>query len=260
MPPTSPRGRHPQPRHLEPGLTPPPGMDAVCAALLGAGDLTASVVEAARRSARDDQPLGIFLADLEQAHQVARRPGPSGTITRTAAVAWADTHTLTHVTECEIPLLGLSTKAHLRARLRDLYRSFDFAAPDGGEVAEHHRVLLVELDCRRFGPSSDGGTEPGLPLDRALGTDLRLAVLADAVRMLVGGVDTLARYAPALVVGLVAAHADITALEEHLDQRSATRNRESGVRAVRLEPLPGELTAALGLLDEAARRSPPGTA
>ncbi|MET0953917.1 MAG: hypothetical protein ABWX57_11550, partial [Aeromicrobium sp.] len=99
---------------------------------------------------------------------------------RAAALAWVE-EALVHQVDasCEHPLTTLSTAAHVRSRLGDVYRG---AERDGTRAADDYAMVVVEL------PRLDPGNE--------LEQELRSLEVAEAMRMVYAGDETIAQLSP----------------------------------------------------------------
>ena len=161
---------------VDPGPVPgvPVEFDAVAEALVSGRDLEAPVEVVARRLAGLGVPLSEVLDGLWITVTAATGREPSYVDTARAAVAWSET-TLSYVAtvSCEDPLTGLASRAHLRARLGELYRV-------GGDVGTRHALVVIEM------PTGVGvGRAPGVDLARGetLDRSLLMAEIARSARV-----------------------------------------------------------------------------
>lgn len=181
--------------------------------------------EAGRRLAGDGVSLEEALEALHLTSVLVRGHQPDYTELVSLSVAWSDaTLGYLHRLSCADPMTGLSTQAHLRGRLAELYRSHD--------VRRSHALVVVE---------SPGSAD-------AVSHTLDLARLGDTVRTVFAGSETVAGIGLTRVVVLVDRDevlARRVALLRTLLERTTAR--------VWIEGLPGGDLAAGALLDELAR-------
>jgi hypothetical protein len=159
---------------------------------------------------------------------------PTHAQSRALAVAWSDAM-LGYLNDlsCNDPLTGLSTLAHLRSRISDVYRADD---PD------EHALVIVAAP-----PYPDAASGRDDVLTRAM----YVAQLGDTARTVFPGRETIGHVAPGRVV--VLADRDdrigrrVGLLRRMLDGGSVPHAR------VWIEGLPASDTAAGRLLDELTR-------
>jgi GGDEF domain-containing protein len=214
--------------------------EAVGEALASGQDVTPACSVAGRVLAEDGASLDEALSGLAAAYAVATGGAPGFEEARALAVAWSETSLrYLHQISCADPLTGLTSLAHLRTRLGELYREAELT---GSRVRSSHALVVVEL-------VSD--PEPWTVTQRLTRT-LRLATLAEAVRHVFPGEETLGR------LGLDRAVV-LTRRGDHLGRSVATleqylADRELGARArVWIEGLPDSDEAVAQLLDDLAR-------
>lgn len=122
---------------------------------------------------------------------------PAYDVVKALAVAWTEeTLAHQHQVSCEDPLTALSTVAHLRSRLGDVYRG---AERDGVKANEVHTLVVVQL------PEASGNQ---------LSSSLAMLEAAEAIRTVYSGDETIAQVTPRRAVALVErARTDRTTLE-----------------------------------------------
>lgn len=203
----------------------PPRLLAVGEAQASGTDSVAACREAGRLLAGDGVALEDALEALHRTSVLVRGHQPDYAELVAVSVAWSDaTLGYLHRLSCADPMTGLSTQAHLRGRLAELYRSFD--------VRRSHGLVVVE---------SAGAAD-------AVSHSLDLARLGDTVRTVFAGSETVAGIGTTRVVVLVDRDdvlARRVALLRALLERTTAR--------VWIEGLPGSDLAAGALLDELAR-------
>jgi GGDEF domain-containing protein len=115
---------------------------------------------------------------------------PEFAATEALSVAWSEaTLEFLHELSCEDPLTGLASFSHLRTRVAELYRE---AECSGVSITATHALVVVDV----VGAPAEGA---GAPFTRAL----RLAAVAEALRALFGGEETIARAGPDRILVLV---------------------------------------------------------
>ncbi len=143
----------------------------------GRSDIAVVAREVGARAAQMGVPLHEVMDHVERAHA----PGePPFATVRAAALAWVEEALLHQVdASCEHPLTSLSTVPHVRSRLGDVYRG---AERDGTRAADDFARVVVEL------PRLDPGNE--------LEQELRSLEVAEAMRMVFTGDETIAQLSP----------------------------------------------------------------
>ena len=153
------------------------------------------------------------------------------------AVSWSEA-TLSHhyQVSCEDPLTALSSLAHLRSRLGDLYRG---AERDGLAARESHALVVVELAA----PESAN----------LLNGSLAMLEVSDTMRTVYSGDETIAQLGPRRAAALVARNRTDRSTLELL--RILVRRQSSGAAEPRLwiESLPCNAAGIGWLLAEVAR-------
>lgn len=169
----------------------PQRFQAVAEALVSETCPVAACTVAGRALAWDGVSLQEALAGLRTTCAVAGAGGPELAAVEALSVAWSEaTLEFLHDVSCEDPLTGLASLPHLRTRLAEVYREAERSARPAKAT---HALVVVDVG---------GGTGGDVPTDtfsRALG----MAAIADALRSVFSGEETIARMAPARVAALV---------------------------------------------------------
>lgn len=216
------------------GLTPelhaalPLRFEAVGEAL---ADRSASVTEACWVAGRSLAEMGVSLGEslegLRSATQLVTRRDPAFAESHALSLAWSET-TLEylHGLSCADPLTGLSTLAHLRDRIAELYRSSRLDA-------RGHALVVTQLST------------PGLD---KLGVARRLTLVGETARSVFSGPEPIGQVGPSKIV-VVAPRDEALAGRVALLRRMVTERAER----VWIEGLPSSDSSAVSLLDELAR-------
>ena len=182
----------------------PMRFEAVGEALVSGIDATNACGEVGRDVAQDGACLGEALDGLRSTYAIVTGTAPDFAATRALATAWSDASLqYLHQLSCEDPLTGLTSLAHVRTRLSEIYRDaeqggtsataghglvvVELRAPPDPDVVEHHftRVLrLVELTEAMRTVFSGGETIGRLGLDRAVAVVRRTPSLGESVTVL----------------------------------------------------------------------------
>ena len=97
-----------------------------------------------------DEALQGLRATTQSRSPVRIRPSPTS---RPSRVAWSEaTLAYLHRVSCEDPLTGLASLAHVRSRLSELYRCYDYG---DGTVPHTHALVVLELPEDRPGDRVD---------------------------------------------------------------------------------------------------------
>jgi GGDEF domain-containing protein len=169
----------------------PPGYEAVAEALESGVSPVAACAVAGRALAWDGVSLGEALAGLRAACAAVGAAAPGVDAVETLSVAWSEaTLEFLHDLSCEDPLTGLASLPHLRTRLAEVYREAERTA---SPVKGTHALFVVDVG---------GGTGGDAPTD-TFSRALRLAAVADALRTVFSGEETIARVGANRVVALV---------------------------------------------------------
>ncbi|WP_299927947.1 hypothetical protein [uncultured Nocardioides sp.] len=228
----------PEPTVERSGL--PHRFEAVGEALTSGSDVIGVCAVAGQELARDGASVEETLAGLRDTWRCLTGADPSYDVVTALLTAWSET-TLGYLNQlsCEDPLTGLSSQAHLRSRLSELYRL------GGGTDAGIGGFALVVFEM----PSGDDPSdEPDDHFTRAM----RLARSGELARTAFARDETVAR------LGLHRV-AILTRRDGHLGRRvRVLRTLLDGAEPdapvrVWIEGLPGTDVVAGMLLDELAR-------
>lgn len=153
---------------------------ALDAAVLGGSpDVVGVAHEVGASAAARGVPLHEVLDRVERAHAAAE-VDPSFDVLRSVVEAWAERAALAHVDmSCENPVTSWAGVPHLRCRLSDVYRR---AERDGVRGCDRYVLVVVEL-----------GT---VPAGHELEASLRALDVAEALRLVFTGDETLAQLSP----------------------------------------------------------------
>ena len=137
----------------------PHRFEALGEALVSGSDVLEMCSVAGQDLARDGASVQETLEGLRTTWRSVAGTDPSYDVVAALLTAWSET-TLgyLHQLSCEDPLTGLSSQAHLRSRLAELYRLGD----DRAGIADHALVLIA----LPFG--DDPSEEPGDHFTRAM--------------------------------------------------------------------------------------------
>ena len=217
----------------------PPAYVAVAEALASGSSPVGPCVVVGRELASDGVSLGETLSALAATYAAVGAGAPDFAAVEALSVSWSEaTLEFLHDVTCEDPLTGLASAPHLRTRLAEIYRG---AAETGTTVRATHALVVVQVARR---PGDDHETAV---FGRALG----LAAVADLVRSVFAGDETVARVGGDRVAALVRR-------SDTLGQSVATlRDRIERVQlpeaaSVWIEGLPGQPDLGVRLLAELA--------
>lgn len=204
----------------------------------GSGSLEACDI-AGRRLAQDGAALEEVLDGLQRTARIVTGTDPSYAAVRAISVSWSEgTLAYLHQLSCEDPLTGLSSMAHIRSRISELYRA---AGREGSDLSLSHGLVVVDLPLDR----------PGLgPADDGFSRTLRLARVGQSARTVFDGSESIGRLGSSRVVVIVER-------APQLGRRVALLRAVLGCipfpTRVWIEGLPGSDAGAAQLLDELAR-------
>jgi GGDEF domain-containing protein len=184
----------------------PRGFEAVAECLVAGDDAVPAAHEAGRTLAADGASLGEALSGLRGCTRLLDLGEPGFAVTEAVATSWSEA-TLAFLSDdsCEDPLTGLASAAHLRARLEEIYRAADLV---GASIRTSHALLVADTGDLSLSPIDHVGIDP-------FAHALTLAGVAEAVRSVFPGEETLARVGHDKVVALVRrpAHLGATVVE-----------------------------------------------
>jgi GGDEF domain-containing protein len=227
----------------------PLGFDAVGEALDSGRCPLAACGFVGRTLAGDGASLGEALAGLRETFEVARGSAPDFASVEALSLAWSDASLefLQDVT-CEDPLTGLATQQHLRSRLSEIYREAERA---GTDVRRSHALVLADTSSATRAARQQ--TRGAGPVDLRFTRALQLATVAEGMRTVFPGEETVARLGADTVTALVRrspglgeAVARLRGVLVDLEVPPDTR--------VWIEGLPGQVEHAAGLLADLLRR------
>lgn len=229
----------------------PHRFEAVGEALTSGSDVLLACSVAGQDLARDGASVEETLEGLRGTWRRLTGADPAYDVVAALLTAWSET-TLgyLHQLSCEDPMTGLSSQAHLRSRLSELYRLAASDAQDevdgSARVVGAHALVVCALP---FG--DDPSEEPGDHFTRAM----RLARAGELARTAFVRDETVARLG-------IHRFAILTRRDERLGRRVRVlrtlldgAQAESGGASVRawIEGLPATDAGAGMLLDELAR-------
>jgi hypothetical protein len=218
----------------------PTRFEAVGEALASGSDPVASCDVAGRSLAQDGASLEEALTSLRDTYVAVSRTEPAFAAVQALSVAWSEaTLAYLHGLSCEDPLTGLSSLAHVRSRLSELYRRHDFA---DGTVPHSYALVVVELPEDR--PSVVTRDQ-----DR-FSRSLRLARLGETARTVFPGHETIGRLGSHRVVVLAER-------DDRLGRRTSLLRTmllsQPYPTRLWIEGLPSTDDSCAGLLDELVR-------
>jgi hypothetical protein len=191
-------------------------VDAVCEAVADRRDTLVEFSRLGRARAEAGVGLGEALDDLAALYGEMAEPAAPARVVRVLAEAWVEVgFEALRVGTCEDPLTGLTSAAHLRTRLAEVYRE----AGRGGESVHATYALIVV-------PTGLDGAA------RWDGLFRRLA-LGECLRSVFSGGETLAELGSSVVVGLVPRTPMLAAMVESLRRRLGELTTGAPVRGGR---------------------------
>ncbi len=169
----------------------PTGFEAVGESLVSGASPLAACAVAGRTLAHDGASLGEALSGLRATYAALGGAAPDYEAIEAMCVAWSEsTLDFLHDLSCEDPLTGLTSLAHLRTRIAEVYRESERT---GSPVRTSHALVVVDI--------SRGG--PHETFDATFTRALRLAGVADALRTVFSGEETIGRVGGEKAVALV---------------------------------------------------------
>lgn len=216
---------------------------AVVEALQDDADAVPASSEVGRKLADDGVSLPEALDGLHAAYTAVKRTEPEFSAVRALSASWSDSSlAYLHSLSCDDPLTGLSSMAHLRSRLNEIHREAELT---GRSVTTTHALVVVEAPV---GPA-------GTSVDR----ELRLVDVAECLRIVYCGGETLGRIGTSRAVALVTRDdglpeqvATVRALISAW-RRDEDEFDELPLPRVWIEGLPASIEWSARLLDELAR-------
>lgn len=186
-----------------------------------------------RRQAEQGSSLGESLEGLRATTQLVVGRDPAFDESHALSLAWSESVlAYLHGLSCADPLTGLSTHAHIRERITELYRNAVADAIGASSVSRSHALVVTDL---------------GTALD-PVSAARRLALLGEAARTVFVGSETIGQIGATKVVV-------VAPRNERLADRVSLLRRMVVPEASRvwIEGLPGSDASAASLLDELAR-------
>ena len=235
----------------------PLGFDAVGEALVSGTSPEAACAVLGRALARDGASLGEALSGLSATYTALGGAVPEFAAVQALALAWSEAMLeFLHDVSCEDPLTGLATQSHLRARLAEVYREGERA---GRAVPVSHALLVVDVTSpsvhaaplRQVGVLAGSGAPP-VSRRSPLALALKLAAVADAIRVAFPGEETIARAGSGRVVVLVRRTPDLRDTVAMLHDLLVDLDLATDLR-LWVEGLPDSGEVAVRLLSELAR-------
>ena len=227
------------PESIRRGL--PMRFEAVGEALASGSDATAACSVVGRVVAQDGASLGEALDGLRATYALVAGSAPDFLATEALAVAWSEASLqYFHQLSCEDPLTGLTSLAHVRTRLAEIYREAELT---GVPAQSTHALVIVELR----------DPTPIATAEQKLTRVFRLVELTEALRSVFPGGETIGRLGLDRAAVVVRRDADLGQSVGTL--RGFIGDLDFGMAESRvwIEGLPGNNDVAARLLDELAR-------
>jgi hypothetical protein len=213
---------------------------AIAEALRDGADVVPASDEVGRQLAADGVSLLEALDGLSALYRSIAGGEPAFAAVRALSSSWAEASLIyLHSLSCEDPLTGLSSLAHLRSRLGELYREAEFR---GTSVPQTHALVVVE-------PVNPAGTTP---FDR----ELRLVDVAECLRIVFCGGDVLGRVGSRKAAALVGREPNLPEQVETVRALITQWRLDTDVpqlARIWIEGLPSTDAMAERVLDELAR-------
>jgi len=210
-----------------------PHFEAVGEALAAATSSVEACWVVGRAQAELGSSLGESLEGLRATTQLVVGRDPIFEESHALSLAWSESVLgYLHGLSCADPLTGLSTHAHIRERIAELYRNAIADAIGSSSVSRSHALVVTDV-----GDALD-------PVSAAR----RLTLLGEAARTVFSGSETIGQIGHSKVV-VVAPRNDRLADRVSLLRRMVVREASR----VWIEGLPGSDASAVSLLDELAR-------
>jgi hypothetical protein len=214
----------------------PAHFEAVAEALAGTALSVDACWVVGRSLAEQGSSLGESLEALRATTRLVLDRDPMFEESHALSLAWSESVLgYLHGLSCADPLTGLTTHAHIRERIAELYRDAVADAIGANSVSRSHALVVTDA----------GG--PDGPLD-PVSAARRLTLLGQAARTVFAGSETIGQIGASKVV-VIAARNDRLADRVALLRRMVTHQSSR----VWIEGLPGTDASAVSLLDELAR-------
>ncbi|MGZ6733344.1 MAG: hypothetical protein ACXVDH_01765 [Nocardioides sp.] len=189
-----------------------------------------------RRQAEQGASLGESLEGLRATTRLVAGRDPVFDESHALSLAWSESVLgYLHGLSCADPLTGLSTHAHIRERIAELYRNAVADSIGSSSVSRSHALVVTDV-----GHAAD--------VRDPVSVARRLALLGDAARTVFAGSETIGQIGTTKVVV-------VAPRNERLADRVSLLRRMVVPEASRvwIEGLPGSDASAVSLLDELAR-------
>ena len=213
---------------------------AISEALRDGADVVPASEEVGRRLAEDGVSLLEALDGLGALYRSIAGGEPAFAAVRALSSSWAEASLIyLHSLSCEDPLTGLSSLAHLRSRLGEVYREAELR---GTSVPVTHALVVVE-------PLNSAGTT-------TVERELRLIGVAECLRIVFCGGDVLGRVGTYRAAALVDREPNLPEQVETvraLVTRWRLNSDEPQPARIWIEGLPASEQWAGRVLDELAR-------
>ena len=243
----------------------PPAFVAVGEALVSGLDPCTACDVVGRELAKDGADLGEALLGLRATWLATVGQDPDFASTQATCTAWSEaTLGYLHQLSCEDPLTGLASTAHIRARIAEVYRESEC---HGRDVADSYALVVIDSvwGARSVAPGLAAGYgRPSEGSCRGSAGDLQhqgfvlaleLSRLAETIRSVFSGGETMARVARSRLVVLVRRGEplgrQVAVLRRMIDDTAAPG--QAGTTGVWIEGLPERESLAARLLDELSR-------
>jgi hypothetical protein len=221
----------------------PPRFEAVGEALASGSDSTEACSVVGWHLAQDGATLQEVLDGLRATSLEVVGEEPGFEEISALCAAWSEsTLAYLHQMSCEEPMTGLTSLAHVRTRLSELYRG-ELRAE--GSTQERYALVVADLpeDGDGLGPN-DGGL---------LTRSMRIARLGEATRTVFAGTETIGRLGDHRVVVVVERSVRLGRRVALLRKLLAQIDLSGHIARVWIEGLPPTDNGAAMLLDELAR-------
>lgn len=210
-----------------------PGFEAVGEALAAGTSSVGACWVVGRTQAELGSSLGEGLDRLRTTTQLVLFRDPLFDESHALSLAWSESVLgYLHGLSCADPLTGLSTHAHIRERIAELYRNAVADAVGANSVSRSHALVVAEVG--------------DVPLD-PISSAHRITLLGQAARTVFSGSETIGQVGHKVVI--------VTPRTETLPGRVSLLRRMVVPQAERvwIEGLPDTDASAASLLDELAR-------
>lgn len=219
----------------------PMRFEAVGEALASGVETTAACSVAGRVVAQDGASLGEALDGLRATYALVSGSEPDFTAAEALAIAWSEASLqYLHQLSCEDPLTGLTSLAHVRTRLAEIYRDAD---QSGVSAQTSHGLVVVELR----------DPTPIATSEQKLTRVFRMVELTETLRTVFSGGETIGRLGLDRAVVVVRRDVELGRAVGTVREFIADLDLGAAEARVWIEGLPGDTDVAARLLDELAR-------